>query len=108
MPISSKYKKVLQAMTKQYCKGKLDKKYSGVSTCQKAASVFFATMKKKGIKYSESSSWDEMRHIIDEYFNQPKPKIEESTPKDKEVDKGKLIDDFLIAKGIKKEEEKNA
>lgn len=40
MPISEKYKKVLEAMIKQYGK-------------EKGTSVFYATMKKKGIDYSK-------------------------------------------------------
>ena len=68
MPIAPRFKKVLKAMTKQYCKGKsLNKKYSGVTTCQKAASVFFATMRKKGIKYSESSEWTKMEELLDQF-----------------------------------------
>ena len=54
MPIHSQYRKVLQAMTKKYCKGKLDKNQEGIKTCQKALSVFYATMKTKNIDYTKA------------------------------------------------------
>ena len=56
MPIHTSWMSMLRGMTKQYCTGKSKdttsgKDVGGVRTCQKAESVFYATLRKHG--------WDE-------------------------------------------------
>ncbi len=64
MPIHPRYKKVLKAMTKQYCKGKLSySKNEGMMTCPKAKSVFYATMKAKGIDYTKAPTSETIAFI---------------------------------------------
>ena len=50
-------------MTKKYCKGKLDKTQDGVKTCQKALSVFYATLKKKGIDYTKAPTEETLTQL---------------------------------------------
>lgn len=49
-------------MTKKYCKGKL-KKFKEGMTCQKARSVFYATMKARKIDYTKTPTEETIQYL---------------------------------------------
>ena len=84
MPIAKKWLKTLRSMSKTYCKGNYDKTVDGVPTCPKSRSVFYATMKKKGIDYTKGLALEpkDVKAITPKVFPKKKKHLSELSEKE--------------------------